>query len=123
MIPSMYRFFSITSSSKSMLQIHPFLDGNGRLSCLLWCYSLMRDGLPFPVIPFPGRSKAYEQYIKFIKKDQNRCDKKNVNSLTLISVTMTWKNFITNLKSKCQTKYDIIITWLKESGNMLTDLE
>ena len=57
-----------------VVSLHPVLDGNGRLSRLLWCYSLMSPGLPFPVIPFQGKSKAYELYIKCINYQfQNRC--------------------------------------------------
>ena len=32
-----------------VVDIHPFENGNGRLARLLFAYSLMRDGFPFPV--------------------------------------------------------------------------
>ena len=108
-----------------MLQIHPFEDGNGRLSRLLWCYSLQKDGLPFPITPFPGVKKAYKQCIKCIDRDQESLgpEYKYMTSLTLISTTRAWLNFITNLKLERKEKFDQIITWLKESGNLLETLD
>lgn len=106
-----------------MLQIHPFEDGNGRLSRLLWCYSLLRDGLPFPVTPFPGSKKAYRKYIMCIQRDSDSFNHsyKHMNSLTLISITKTWKNYISNLRLECSEKYGDIIAWLKESDNLLKE--
>jgi fido (protein-threonine AMPylation protein) len=103
-----------------VLDIHPFVDGNGRLSRLLWCFSLVCDGLPFPLTPFPGKSKAYKLYIRCIERDQNQLGSshKYLSSLTLISVTQTWINFINNLKYESSEKYKGIQEWL--SANDIT---
>lgn len=99
-----------------LLQIHPFEEGNGRVSRMIWCYSLLRDGLLFPVIPFPGIKKGYRQYIRCIWKDYNECSYNSMTALTLVSVTMTWKNFISKLD---QNQSKVIIAWLKQSDNLL----
>ena len=44
-----------------LLDIHPFEDGNGRVSRLLWCFSLLRDGLPFSSHPFSGTQKSLQE--------------------------------------------------------------
>ena len=109
-----------------LLSIHPFEDGNGRLSRLFWCYSLLRDGLPFPLTPFPEHSKAYRKYLLCIERDREislRAECKHLTSLTLISVTTTWKNFVVNLRNETYSKYQEVVTWLEESGNALTPLE
>lgn len=105
-----------------MLLIHPFQDGNGRVSRLLWYYSLLRDGLPFPVIPFQGMDKGYKKYRKFIERDsESLADNsyKHVTSLTLVSVTKTWTNFISNLKFECKEKHEMIIAHLRKTDNLL----
>lgn len=106
-----------------LLSIHPFEDGNGRVSRLCWCYSLLRDGLPFPVTPFPEHKKAYKMYIRCINQDRSislSSECKHLTSLTLISITTTWKNFLVNLRNEISPeRYMEIVTWLKESGNSL----
>lgn len=111
-----------------LLTIHPFEDGNGRVSRLLWCYSLLRDGLLFPVTPFPGLKKAYKKYVTCIDRDR-QCSSssltpscKHLTSLTLISVTKTWKNFVLNLRNECPEKYKLIVEWLQTSKNTLPSL-
>ena len=76
-----------------LLTIHPFQDGNGRVARLFWCYSLQRDGLPFPIRPFPEeeRKKAYITYLKLVRKDFDHGTVRNTVTLTLASVTMMWK--------------------------------
>ena len=54
-----------------ILSLHPFMEGNSRLSRLLWNYSLTCNGLPFPVILFSGITrKPYKVYITCLTKTE-----------------------------------------------------
>lgn len=81
-----------------VISLHPFEDGNGRLCRLLWCYSLMRDGLPFPTILTSGHTKAYYHYIRALKKSRRISCKEHspLTSLTVLSVYQAWNNFFFN---------------------------
>ena len=101
-----------------VLSLHPFIDGNGRISRLFWCFSLVADRLPFLLTPFPGRRKAYKLYIQCIEKDQQSfaSEHKKLTTLTVVSVTETWRNFISNLKHEFLEGHREIIAWLDEQG-------
>ena len=51
-----------------IVTLHPFEDGNGRICRLLWCYSLIRDGLPFPLTLSDGHEKAHDHYVECIRR-------------------------------------------------------
>ena len=76
-----------------VISLHPFKDGNGRLCRLLWCYSLMRDGLPFPLTYSSGHKKAYKHYVHAIEKSQTSKDHPYLTTLTVISICNAWKYF------------------------------
>ena len=83
-----------------VISLHPFIDGNGRLCRLLWCASLMRDGLPFPLTITSGHKRARRHYIQCIERDRRpQCSNQpSLTTLTLVSVTKAWDNFWCNLK-------------------------
>lgn len=81
-----------------VISLHPFEDGNGQLCRLLWCYSLMHDGLPFPTILTSGHRKAFQHYIQALKKSRRpSCkDHSPLTSLTVLSVYLAWNNFFSS---------------------------
>ena len=99
----------------NLLSLHPFLDGNGRVSRLLWCFSLLRDGLPFVITPFPGKKRAYKLYLHCLEAAQDDLSDdptKFLTSLTVISVMQSWKNFLSEVKRKAPKKFKEINDWL-----------
>ena len=80
--------------------LHPFEDGNGRLCQLLSCYSLMRDGLPFPLTISSGRSKAPKHFLWCINKGQQQLTEPppQLTTLVVLSVYRSWSNFFLNLE-------------------------
>ena len=79
-----------------IVSLHPFIDGNGRISRLLWCYSLMRDGLPFPALLTSGHKKSQKHLVLCLQRDRDRLlydDTPHMATLTVVSVLRTWQEF------------------------------
>jgi fido (protein-threonine AMPylation protein) len=51
-----------------VITVHPFINGNGRMCRLLFAWSLMRDGFPFPVTFSPGGRNARQDYLDAINR-------------------------------------------------------
>lgn len=102
-----------------VVSIHPFMDGNGRLCRLLWCFSLLRDGLPFPLTISSGYEKAHKHYVRCIELDRRRSEKKrgNLATLTVVSVHNAWENFICNLEFEVPDEYKRIVEQLEKQPN------
>ena len=83
-----------------VISLHPFVDGNGRMCRLLWCASLMRDGLPFPLTITSGHKRARKHYVQCIERDRRPqySNQPSLTTLTLVSVMRAWDNFWCNLK-------------------------
>lgn len=98
-----------------IVTLHPFQDGNGRICRLLWCYSLVRDGLPFPLTISARHRKAHDIYAKCIIEDRqkNRSGYPCLTALTVVSIKEKWENFISNLQFEYPEGYDKITQWLE----------
>ncbi|XP_066296000.1 protein adenylyltransferase Fic-like [Branchiostoma lanceolatum] len=77
-----------------VVQLHPFMDGNGRLSRILMNWVLHAEGLPFAVsITNDGHKKAKSHYMQALKSaDRNRA-KGHVAFLIQYCTTNCWKLF------------------------------
>ena len=77
----------------NVVSLHPFEDGNGRISRLLWCYSLMRDGLPFPAVLTSGHKRSQSHLIKCLERDRKYviANHPHLTTLTVVSVYQAWK--------------------------------
>ena len=92
--------------------LHPFVDGNGRLGRLLWCFSLLRDGLPFPPIPHNDRDKYMKCIIEdscVLQIDTGHCP--CLTSLTVVCTKEKWENFINNLSLEYPEGYSLIFAF------------
>lgn len=79
-----------------VVSLHPFEDGNGRISRLLWCYSLMKDGLPFPPVLTSGHKKSQKHLVRCLEKDRDLfySNHPHMTTLTVVSVSLAWKDFL-----------------------------
>ena len=82
-----------------VVSLHPFEDGNGRLSRLLSCYSLMQDGVPFAVPITSGHRRAQKHLVWCLKRDRHPTvtNQPHLTTLTIVSVARAWENFLYNL--------------------------
>ena len=80
--------------------LRPFQDGNGRISRLLLSYSLMKDGLPFPVTLTSGHKvqEVHHYYVQQIVADSTSEGQPHLTKLTLFAVCRAWNNFYQNMK-------------------------
>lgn len=79
----------------SVVSLHPFEDGNGRISRLLWCYSLMRDGQPFPTVLTSGHKCSQKHLVLCLKRDRDLFVTNNphLTTLTVVSVNQAWESY------------------------------
>lgn len=92
----------------NIVSLHPFEDGNGRISRLLWCYSLMRDGLPFPAVLTSGHKRSQKHLVLCLNRDRDRflmTDNPHMTTLTVVSVLHAWQEF----SEHCQTPFDQLV--------------
>lgn len=77
----------------NIVSLHPFEDGNGRISRLLWCYSLMRDGLPFPAVLTSGHKRSQSHLVQCLQRDRKYviANHPHLTTLTVVSVHQAWK--------------------------------
>lgn len=83
----------------NVVSLHPFEDGNGRISRLLWCYSLMRDGLPFPAVLTSGHKRSQSHLVQCLQRDR-KCVISNhphLTTLTVVSVCQAWKDYFSTV--------------------------
>jgi fido (protein-threonine AMPylation protein) len=79
----------------NVVSLHPFEDGNGRISRLLWCYSLMRDGLPFPAVLTSGHKRSQSHLVQCLQRDRKYviANHPHLTTLTVVSVYQAWKTW------------------------------
>lgn len=85
-----------------VVSLHPFEDGNGRLSRLLWCYSLMRDGLPFPLVLTSGHRRSQKHLVQCLEQDRRLSvtGQPNLTHMTIVSVRNAWNCFLKDFSSE-----------------------
>lgn len=75
-----------------VMTIHPFRDGNGRLSRMLFSYALQRFGCPFPVEVTSGHRKTKQHYYAALEHAQLKRHFSGLNALARASVVVTAEN-------------------------------
>ncbi|KAM9963310.1 hypothetical protein ACTFIW_006538 [Dictyostelium discoideum] len=110
-------FYNAAKLKYSFLHIHPFVDGNGRLSRLLLNWSLLSNGLPFPVALQAGFSyRSRKNYFNCFKA--NNPDK-FLSSLVLESVNIQFCSILETLRF---SKYLDSVPNLLSKDTYFTDL-
>jgi fido (protein-threonine AMPylation protein) len=81
-----------------VITLHPFVNGNGRICRLLLAYSLMKDGIPFPVSISAGHRKERNHYMNAIYRIREQNCYCALFQIVLASVQRSWFNYEENLK-------------------------
>ena len=81
-----------------LITIHPFKNGNGRLCRLFLSWSLMQDGLPFPVSFSTGHKKKRDHYLRAIEFARRAMvgHRGELNNIALVSIHRVTSNYCDN---------------------------
>jgi Fic/DOC family len=83
-----------------LITIHPFGNGNGRLCRLFLAWSLVRDGLPFPVSFSSGHSSRRQHYLHAINTARRPISghRGELNVICLVSLENVLGNYLENTR-------------------------
>jgi Fic family protein len=86
----------------TLVSIHPFGNGNGRVSRFLFAWSLLRDGFPFPVVLSSGHHDSRRHYMRAIMHAQGSQTELphfgELNVTALVSMRRVLDNITTNAR-------------------------
>jgi len=77
-----------------LVSTHPFVNGNGRLSRMMFSYALHRCGYPFPVLLTSGHRKSQKHLYDALVHAQTRCDFSQLYWMGWISLQASIRNAI-----------------------------
>jgi fido (protein-threonine AMPylation protein) len=93
-----------------LITIHPFMNGNGRLCRLLLAWSLVRDGLPFPIALSSNHKATRRHYLHAIERARGNIvgvqqTLAHLNVLIIVSLHRSMKNLATAVRLSSETAY------------------
>ncbi len=114
---SLYFLDKIAKFHLDFENIHPFIDGNGRIGRVLICFQLLRLGFPVVII----RDREKKEYYKTFSGYRDRKNTKPMEKVLALSLIESFHKRITYLKGEKIIKLSEYIKTHKLSASAVTN--